>query len=315
MFPSSGVPVVLHVVGKGRSGSTLLDTVLGQVPGVVSTGELRYLWEWGVQGGYRCGCGRPVVACPLWSTVLEGLGKRVPWASDPNRAGRVVDDALRWPRVPGTVMAARGGRVPDRLVDFVELYAALYREIVAVSGDVVVVDSSKWPAHPALLGLVSGVRPIVVHLVRDPRGVANSYRMGKATEGDQPDMPQFGPVHTALSWTARNLVSELLPRTAPGIPVVRLRYEDFVTHPMPSLRRILDAAGLEGVALDVVQGDVVTVAPTHTVGGNPGRFTTGPITLRPDRRWHEHLPDRDRRVVEVLTSPLRRRYGYGREGA
>ena len=38
-------PQVLYVGGWGRSGSTLLDLALGQIPGFVSVGELRYLWE------------------------------------------------------------------------------------------------------------------------------------------------------------------------------------------------------------------------------------------------------------------------------
>ena len=46
---------VLYIGGWGRSGSTLLDRVLGQVPGVVSLGEVRELWQRG------------------WAENLEGL--------------------------------------------------------------------------------------------------------------------------------------------------------------------------------------------------------------------------------------------------
>ena len=44
----SDVPV-LYIGGWGRSGSTLLAHVLAEVPGFVSVGELRYVW----QGGLR----------------------------------------------------------------------------------------------------------------------------------------------------------------------------------------------------------------------------------------------------------------------
>lgn len=312
MHPSAAGPVVVHVIGKGRSGSTLLDTVLGQVPGVVSTGELRHLWGWGVEGGYRCGCGEPVRECPLWSEVLERLATRLPWTADTARARAVVDEALRWPRVPTTLLAARRGRVPPRLADFVALHEVLYREIASVSGAGVVVDSSKWPAHPALLGMVPGIRPAAVHLVRDPRGVANSYRVGKATDGDQPDMPRFGAAHSAISWDVRNLVAELIPRVGAHSPsaTVRLRYEDLVQDPEGALLGLVAATGIDIGSLGFVDGDRVTIAPTHTVGGNPGRFTTGDVTLRPDERWRRQLSRRDRRTVEVLTAPLRHRYGY-----
>ena len=63
-------PVVLYIAGPGRSGSTLLDLVLGQVDGVVSIGELRNLWYAGFHGAWPCGCGKPVTECPFWSAVL-----------------------------------------------------------------------------------------------------------------------------------------------------------------------------------------------------------------------------------------------------
>ena len=39
---------VLYVGSWSRSGSTLLDLMLGQVPGFVSVGELRFLWQRGL---------------------------------------------------------------------------------------------------------------------------------------------------------------------------------------------------------------------------------------------------------------------------
>lgn len=303
-------PSVVFVVGKGRSGSTLLDTALGQVPGVASTGELRHLWGWGVLGGYRCGCGEPVRDCPQWQQVLERLGERLPWTTDPAAAATVIDDTLRWPMVPRTVLAARRGTVPSRLDRFVELSGVLYDELATVADADVVVDSSKWPAHPAMLGMVDGITRSVVHLVRDPRGVASSYRRGKETGEDQPDMPRFGAVHSSLSWALRNATAELAPLVAAGVPVTRVRYEDFVVDPGATLQAILAAAGRPDPDLGFVDERTLDLGPTHTVGGNPGRFSTGPVHLRTDTRWRRDLPDRDRRLVEVLTTPLRRRYGY-----
>ncbi len=36
---------VLFIAGPGRSGSTLLDLLLGQIDGFTSTGELRLIWN------------------------------------------------------------------------------------------------------------------------------------------------------------------------------------------------------------------------------------------------------------------------------
>ena len=71
----AGPVSVLYIAGPGRSGSTLLDTMLGQIDGFVSVGELRNLWARGLGDGWPCGCGAAVRDCPFWSSVLtEAFG-------------------------------------------------------------------------------------------------------------------------------------------------------------------------------------------------------------------------------------------------
>jgi hypothetical protein len=301
---------VVFVVGKGRSGSTLLDMLLGQVPGVFSTGELRYLWEWGFLGGYLCGCGESVPDCPVWSEVERRLVTRVPEARDRRWAAVTIDRALRWPRVPMTLVAARRGSLPGWLEDFGRLYAALYAAIGDVAGAGAIIDSSKWPAHPAALGLVAGVRPAALHLVRDPRGVATSYLAGKETGTTQPAMPRFGAAHSSLSWLARNGTVEMLRALRAQAPSLRLRYEDLVDDPASALGAALGMVGITEPDLDFLGSRGADLAPTHTVGGNPGRFSTGTVSLRRDDRWRRDLSARDRRIVETLTRPMAQRYGY-----
>ena len=69
---------VLYLIAKGRSGSNILAHFLGQLDGYCNTGELHHLWSWGLREGGRCGCGRSVPECELWSKVvanpeLEGV--------------------------------------------------------------------------------------------------------------------------------------------------------------------------------------------------------------------------------------------------
>src|SRR5688572_1255682 len=76
---------VLHVTGSGRSGSTLLTSTLGSVPGVFAAGEIRFLWERALVNGEPCGCGRSPHECPVWGPVLERLGP----VTDADRAAEV----------------------------------------------------------------------------------------------------------------------------------------------------------------------------------------------------------------------------------
>src|SRR5438067_9142701 len=78
----------------------------------------------------------------------------------------------------------RDGRRWDALDRYAPLAASLYRAIADVTGAKVVVDSSKRPSDAALLPLLEGVDPYFIHLVRDPRAVAFSWR-GQKRELDQ----------------------------------------------------------------------------------------------------------------------------------
>ncbi len=60
---------VVFIGGSGRSGSTLIERLLGELPSVCNVGEVVHLWERGLQRGETCGCGTPLPDCPFWIRV------------------------------------------------------------------------------------------------------------------------------------------------------------------------------------------------------------------------------------------------------
>jgi hypothetical protein len=62
---------VLYIAGVGRSGSTLLERVLGAMPGAVNGGELNAIFSRVAAQNQRCGCGEPFSECPFWTAVGE----------------------------------------------------------------------------------------------------------------------------------------------------------------------------------------------------------------------------------------------------
>lgn len=68
---------MLYIMGRGRGGSTVLGNVLGELDGFFCAGEVRTLWDPIVSSGGRCGCGKSVVSCEIWSRVIEGVDARV----------------------------------------------------------------------------------------------------------------------------------------------------------------------------------------------------------------------------------------------
>ena len=303
-------PKVLYIVGKGRSGSTLLDIILGEIDGYFSTGQLRTLWTSGLINAYDCGCEVPVPKCEVWAPILEeAFGPDL----DPRRIADLQRAVLSWRSAPRVLRAARRRSAGDwpELHEYRRVLSTLYRAIATVTGARVIVDSSKAPAHPGSVGLVPDIEPYVIHLVRDPRAVAYSWRRRKALpgRGNIKEMPRFGPVYSAASWTVRNLAAERTRRVLGRGGSMVVRYEDLVARPAETVSAISGMVGEPGT-LPFVDDRTVALSVNHTVSGNPIRTNVGEITLKADREWAERMPPRDRTLVSVLTRPVRKRYGY-----
>jgi hypothetical protein len=300
---------VAFVGGWGRSGSTLLDRLLGQVDGFVSVGELRQLWRRGLVEGASCGCGDPVLGCAFWSEVGEraygGWGRIDLEAIEALRAS--VDRGsttplLAAPRRPGTLEAD--------LRRYEEVLRPLYRAIRDVAGADVVVDSSKLPSHGMILRQMPTVDLRVVHLIRDPRGVAYSWQKQVVKDPSTGEaMRRYRPWAAAVRYDLYNGATAGFARL--GVPYLRVRYEDLVSEVEPTVRRIVAHVRPEATAdLAFLETPQVDLGTHHTVGGNPMRFSRGATAITADERWRDELPVDDRRWVEVLTFPWLARYGY-----
>ncbi len=304
-------PTVLMLGGFGRSGSTLLERMLGQVPGVTALGETVHLWERGLRDHERCGCGAQFDECAFWSEV--GRHAFGGW-SEVEPADAVTDrkDVVRNRNLPALVSFFPDTTRRLRRNRLLRRMDALYGTAVEIDGARLLVDSSKHPAY-AFLARRASVRLRCVISVRDPRGVAYSWAKTvvrpEVTSGTK-EMPRYGVLASALRWSLYNLLFHALQ--ALRVPVHVVRYEDLVARPREVLTQVLEFAGIQPSEADLahVKDGVVTLDPHHTVAGNPMRFQVGEVSLRLDEEWRRSMPARQRRVVELVTAPLRRAYGY-----
>jgi hypothetical protein len=311
-------PIVLYLAGSGRSGSTLLERALGEIPGFVNVGELIDLYRRVAEHGERCGCGREFAQCPFWSQVGEravGGWQEQKLAATRDLQARVARQR-RMPRL--LAMPLAGARFRADVAAYGANYAGLYEAIAAEAGAACVVDASKWPVQALALAR-AGLDVRVIHLVRDVRGVA--YSLGKRdvsrphAVGEADVMTRLSPAEAAARWVAVQSQAGLLRRC--GLPVTRMRYEDFVRRP----RHAVEAA-LAGIGLAVPPGHLehigdgrVMLGSSHGLSGNPSRFRDGEITLRADETWRASMSRRDRLVVTAIALPLMLRYGIAAAGS
>jgi hypothetical protein len=299
----------VYIGGSGRSGTTLLDRLLGQITGLCAVGEVVHLWRRGVGEGEPCGCGAPFRECGFWSDVGDrAFGG---WHAAPAEEVLALERAVgRHRYIPLLLSPGTSPHFDARVARYRDLLGRLYAAIQDAGEGRVIVDSSKSAPHAYVLAGTPGIDLSVLHVVRDSRGVAYSWtkRVPRPeVRGSTSFMPVYHPARAAAEWTADNLLFQLLGRSR---RYGRIRYERLVRDPGPVLRGALRMMGLPDGDLPFVRSDHAILDATHSVSGNPMRFQRGRVDLRVDDEWMGHMPAAQRVLVSAMTWPLLVGYGY-----
>lgn len=312
----SGKVKVLYIAGVGRSGSTILGNVLGQIDGFFHGGELRHIWDRSMVENWYCGCGLLFKECEIWRAVLQeafGGADRI----DPVEMTRLREMGTRTHHIPLMLVPRGKQMLKSRVEKYLENLEKLYQAIQHTTGSRVIVDSSNFPAYGSLLSTIPSVDLYVVNLVRDSRAVANSWlrkrlRSDAGTNLRDPvDVQQHRdtPLKSALRWDASSLGTEMLWSRSPD-RYMTLRYEDFVTGPQTAVESILEMLDIDSMKGLCISAQNVELDVTHTVFGNPNRLQKGKVELRLDEGWQTEMKLRDKAMVTALTWPLLLKYGY-----
>lgn len=302
---------VVVMAGSARSGSTLLDLMLGQINGFFTVGELYHIWQRGFTENRLCGCGKPFSECVFWNSVMERTLERIDnFSLDEIR--KFTRSKVRTLGLPQ--LAFRFLRTSDyrrQLLGYMQVLSSLYRAISEVAGARVIIDSSKHPAHVLLLSQMSNIDVYFVHLVRDSRAVAYSQQRKKR----RPDIHwqvQYtritSPWGSVMRWSLANTIAQSLRNVSAHYQLVR--YEELACQPKKVLLRILENVGEPHLELDFLRNSPICLRTTHGLSGNPIRFQGDTIEVRPDIEWREKMPGSQKHVVTALTWPLLLKYGY-----
>jgi hypothetical protein len=170
-----------------------------------------------------------------------------------------------------------------------------FRAVLTRANALVFVDTSKLVTRLTYLLDLADLDVRVVHLVRDPRGVAASTarRGGSA-------------VHAARVWVADQQVIDRTLRNRPGVPSLTLRYEDLCLQPLEALAKFWSLCGVEPSAVS----PAVTPGEHHVLGNSMRLKPGAPVRL--DDAWRSSLAPDVEAAVWGIAGPAGTRLGYER---
>jgi len=253
---SADLPGLIYVMGTARSGTTILEILLGNCPGVINVGELTHIFAHGFVADAECACDRKTSACEFWSRVRGLCG----WSDADVRRLAAVTHAVDWHTgLPATLL---GLRRSAEWSDYRNAQVKLLSAVASVGGASVIADSSVYTARALALRRIFGSKVRVICMTREPAGLLRSFRKQHTAE----QLPKTR--RQVLAYYFLVLVAVRLASWRLGSALLRVRFEDLHEDPDGTLARIARFAAVDlSVARRKVR-DGEPLTPGHIVTGN-----------------------------------------------
>ena len=220
---------IIYVIGSGRSGTTLLDILLGNQDGVFSGGELtRYALRHGVPTGFDDQPERTA----FWRSFTADFATSL----DFDHTESLIND-FEYYNLKG------GLPQPQRVAEYRRFWQSFFGTLFARIDERIVVDSSKYPKRALQLSasLHSAEYELCyIYIKRDPIGVVKSFAKTDV----------YIPPKNWLSANVYYFLSNLACRWAvhrlrKKHSVVAIKYEQLVSDPQGVLRQIGETVGVD----------------------------------------------------------------------
>ena len=293
---------VIYIGGAEHNGSTFLGASLGNHDLVTCVGELSELPREGWITDSACACGLRISECAFWATVRQTWEKNV---NDQVNSLTSLENAFdRNRRFPHLIVNKY--RKSGEFSKYCYYTYELFHAIRQVSGNSVIVDTSKRFSRALALSLVEGIDLKLIHLVRDARGVVHSWTKPYRSR-------RRGLLDASIRWNLTNGAFDLIRRFLGDERVLVVRFEDLITEPTKALSQIGDFTNLNfgSVAGLLMNGDPLVLG--HMGIGNDFLRREKSVILRSKIDWPQKMPKDDQRRVWLLTARRMRYYGYNQK--
>jgi hypothetical protein len=233
-------PKIIYILGAGRSGTTLVDIILGNAEGLLSCGELnRYGKRNGVPGGEDFGISRLNYWDDIKHSMLELGG--------PDVLIRMKQYSDIFEHHKGFLKSLIFGK--GRLFnDYARLNELLLSIISEQNAGKQLIDSSKYPGRLFWLSFLNYDIKIV-YVRRDPVDVVDSFQKKEIKQPPKPWL--LASVYCAfISFLSRWVINKILNKHK----CYELNYADLINTPSECLQELSLEIGVDmGAVIDVIR--------------------------------------------------------------
>ena len=278
-------PTIIYIAGYGRSGSTVLDILLGSSRAVVSCGELATIFD-EVSRGYVCSCGESYYSCGIWGRYFLNIA--------PTDLALQGDITKRIDRRTSILRPLEKQLTDEQK----ETYKYIWHRLITyrTAGQTHLVDSSKTTANasfrPVALKEIAGFDVRVIHITKRSWGVLHSLakgsnrlmqnkkdirvpvlaQMGLKSTSTDADTSNSGVVHNLLRGVVGRILANrdarMLKKRLGRKNYYNIQYEKLLENPLQVIALLEKYLGLnlKDVRYLVENNDYLRIE--HIVGGN-----------------------------------------------
>ena len=290
---------VIYIVGCGRSGTTIMDILLGNHVGLLSVGELIHAHDnWNEDK--LCSCGANLKKCDVWGDVGVEFFEYNSENSYYNIIKRQKDIEKQ-----SSIVKHIFGFYPKSVVQNYHSYVyGVFEMLKKKSSSSQIIDSSKSIGRCLLLLKNKKLNVKVIHLVRDPRGVYLSFQKKTIVT------PTKSIFSLSFYWLIVNFLAEILRLKYGKNKVLRIRYEDLVTNSDVTLKEIQKFLCIDLSDVNKKIKNKIPMQRGHLASGNRLKNQDKPIVLQPDLEWGVKIKLHQRLLVQFLCLPHMFYYKY-----
>jgi hypothetical protein len=302
-------PKILYILGSGRSGSTILDMLLGNHENIESFGEIANLAAAGWMNNEYCSSGDKVNESPFWNSIKSDFLKR---ANDEDAIVKLSAINKQVNKKKNILNHFFFGKIPAGIKEeFLFFNECLFEALFNETGKDIIVDSSKMPLRGELLACSKKFDVYFIHLIRDGRKVLESLQVelkASLEKGVQTTIKKRNLFKVAFFWHVMNICAEKVCAKHKQKSIA-IKYEDFLKDPSYELKRIGNLLNLNVQSIIEIAVMKKVIKPFYTVAGNR-------IRMQREIRLKEYKPDNktvksgNAKLFEILNNKLLKRYNY-----